>query len=66
MLQFYRKLSSTAAVDFPHSEGGLFSPSVQFEGGDAMYITYEELMLFCTFVVALISLVVKIYDDKKR
>ncbi len=31
-----------------------------------MYITYEELMLFCTFVVALISLVVKIYDDKKR
>ncbi len=31
-----------------------------------MYITYEELMLFCTFVVALVSLIVKIYDDKKR
>ena len=31
-----------------------------------MYITYEELMLFCTFIVALISLIVKIYNDKKR
>lgn len=36
------------------------------EGGDAMYITYEELMLFCTFIVTLISLIVKIYNDKKR
>lgn len=31
-----------------------------------MYITCEELMLFCTFIVALISLIVKIYNDKKR
>lgn len=31
-----------------------------------MYITREEPILFSTFVVALISLVVKIYGDKKR
>ena len=31
-----------------------------------MYITCEELILFSTFVVALISLVVKIYGEKKR
>ena len=58
--QARRRLTSLAPRE------GLFSPSISVEGGDAMYITYEELMLFCTFVVALISLVVKIYDDKKR
>ena len=31
-----------------------------------MYITYEELMLFCTFIVTLISLIVKTYNDKQR
>ena len=31
-----------------------------------MYITYEELMLFCTFIVSLISLIVKIYSEKKK
>lgn len=62
---FFRKLSSTAAIDFPLSEGGLFLPQYT-EGGDAMYITCEELMLFCTFIVTLISLIVKIYNDKKR
>ena len=31
-----------------------------------MYITCEELMLSCTFIVTLISLIVKIYNDKKR
>ena len=31
-----------------------------------MYITYEELMLCCTFIVALISLIVKIYSEKKK
>lgn len=28
-------------------------------------ITYEEFFLFCTFVVALISLLYQIFKDKK-
>ena len=33
--------------------------------GDAM-ITYQDLFLFCTFIVALISLIYQILKDKRK
>ena len=43
---------------------GLQSPSDERKEGDAM-ITYQDFFLFCTFVVALISLLVQIFKGKK-
>ena len=31
-----------------------------------MYITWETLFLFCSIIIALISLVINIYNNKKR
>ena len=31
-----------------------------------MYVTWELLFLFCTLMVAVISLVIRIYDNKKK
>lgn len=54
------------------AKGGL--PSCFFGGCKALQtkerralpmITYEEFFLFCTFVVALISLLYQIFKDKK-
>lgn len=36
------------------------------EGGDAMYITWEALFLFCSLIIAIISLVIDICNNKKR
>ena len=32
----------------------------------AMYVTYQDLLLFCTFIVALISLIYQILRDKRK
>ncbi|MCX4315391.1 MAG: putative holin-like toxin [Lachnospiraceae bacterium] len=31
-----------------------------------MYVTYQDLLLFCTFIVALISLLYQILKDKRK
>ena len=44
--------------------GGFKSPPDERKGGDAM-ITYQDFFLFCTFVVALISLIYQIFKGRK-
>ncbi|MCX4316175.1 MAG: putative holin-like toxin [Lachnospiraceae bacterium] len=31
-----------------------------------MYVTYQDLLLFCTFIVALVGLCYKIFKDKRK
>ena len=44
--------------------GGANPPDERKEG-DTM-ITYQDLFLFCTFIVALISLIYQIFKDKRK
>ncbi len=48
-----------------YSFGGYESPSDERKEGDAM-ITYQDFFLFCTFIVALISLLYQIFKDKRK
>ena len=58
-----------------HRAKGGFTPLVFSEGsssppderkeGDTMYVTYQNFFLFCTFIVALISLLYQIFKGKK-
>jgi len=58
-----------------HRAKGGFTPLVFSEGsssppderkeGDTM-ITYQDFFLFCTFIVALISLLYQIFKDKRK
>lgn len=45
--------------------GGYKSPPDERKEGDTM-ITYQDLFLFCTFIVALISLLYQIFKDKRK
>lgn len=49
-------------------EGGFLSETPSARGGGVMVLTYEQLMLFCMFVLALLSFLNDIYknNDKKR
>ncbi|MDE6639700.1 MAG: putative holin-like toxin [Acetatifactor sp.] len=49
---------------FTLSFGGANPPDERKEG-DTM-ITYQDLFLFCTFIVALISLIYQIFKDKRK
>lgn len=41
--------------------------TLQTEGKEGMaMITYQDFFLFCTFVVALISLIYQIFKDRKK
>ncbi len=44
---------------------GSSSPPDERKEGDAM-ITYQDFFLFCTFLVALISLLYQIFKGKKK
>ncbi len=44
--------------------GGYYSPLDERKEGDTM-ITYQDFFLFCTFLVALISLFYQIFKGKK-
>jgi len=45
--------------------GGFHSPPDERKEGDTMYVTYQDLFLFCTFIVALISPLCQIFKGKK-
>ena len=45
--------------------GGYESPPDERKEGDTM-ITYQDFFLFCTFIVALISLLYQIFKDKRK
>ena len=47
------------------SFGGYESPPDERKEGDTM-ITYQDFFLFCTFIVALISLLYQIFKDKRK
>ena len=47
------------------SLGGYESPPDERKEGDTM-ITYQDFFLFCTFIVALISLLYQIFKDKRK
>ncbi len=44
--------------------GGCKSPPGERKEGDTI-ITYQDFFLFCTFIVALISLLYQIFKDKR-
>ena len=43
-----------------------FLPPGSPDGGDLMYVTWEVLFLFGTFVIGLIKLVLDISNNKKK
>ncbi len=45
--------------------GGHKCPPDERKEGDAV-ITYQDFFLFCTFIVALISLIYQIFKDKRK
>lgn len=45
--------------------GGYECPPDERKEGDAV-ITYQDFFLFCTFIVALISLIYQIFKDKRK
>jgi hypothetical protein len=46
-------------------EGGLLAPSVLWKGGEDL-VTYSDMFLFCTLIVSVISLMLQIYNSKKK
>ena len=44
---------------------GIKSPPDKRKEGDAM-VTYQDLFLFCTFIVALINLLYQIFKGKRK
>jgi hypothetical protein len=46
-------------------EGGLLAPSVLWKGGEDL-VTYSDMFLFCTLIVSVISLMLPIYNSKKK
>lgn len=49
---------------FPFFYGGEYPPDERKEG-DAM-VTYQDLFLFCTFIVALTNLLYQIFKGKRK
>ena len=41
-------------------------PPDERKEGDTMYVTYQDLLLFCTFIVALVGLCYEIFKDKRK
>ena len=58
-----KTIEPKAALSLFFSEGSSSPPDERKEG-DAM-ITYQDFFLFCTFIVALISLLYQIFKGKK-
>ncbi|MCI8931004.1 MAG: hypothetical protein HFI00_09490 [Lachnospiraceae bacterium] len=59
MLRAWETIESAAALFF-----GGNNPSDERKEGDTM-VTYQDFFLFCTFVIALISLLFQIFKGKK-
>ena len=61
--------TSTPVGGFPRIFSGViyfFCPQSQREGVSVMDATWEEIFQFCTFVVAVISLVLQANGNKKK
>ena len=52
---------------FPRSEGSelSFSPFKTMRGGDTMYVTWEELLLLLSAIIALLNYIRNIHNKKK-
>ena len=44
----------------------LFAPSDRKKGGQWIMVTYSDMFQFCMLIVAVISLVVKVCNSKKK
>ncbi len=64
ILHAWKTIEPKAALPFLFYAEGSSSPPDERKEGDAM-ITYQDLFLFCTFIVALISLLYQIFRGKK-
>lgn len=68
-LSIYDILSVRGAIEprknfnFPFGGGNGLYKSIKW--GDEM-VTYQDLFLFCTFIIALISLLYQIFNDKRK
>lgn len=68
-LSIYDILSARDAIEprkkfnFPFGDGNGLCKSIKL--GDEM-VTYQDLFLFCTFIIALISLLYQIFNDKRK
>ena len=60
-----KTIEPKAALPLLYFAEGSSSPPNERKEGDAM-ITYQDFFLFCTFIVALISLLYQIFKDKRK
>ena len=61
----WETIEPKAALPLLFFAEGSSSPPDERKEGDAM-ITYQDFFLFCTFIVALISLLYQIFKDKRK
>jgi len=64
ILHAWETIEPKAALPLLHFAEGSSSPPDKRKEGDTM-ITYQDFFLFCTFIVALISLLYQIFKGKK-
>ena len=60
-----KTIEPKAALLLLYFAEGSSSPPDERKEGDTMYVTYQNFFLFCTFIVALISLLYQIFKGKK-
>ena len=46
--------------------GGAYNPPAERKEGDAMYVTYQDLIQIGILVVALVNLIYQIFKEKKK
>ncbi len=64
ILHSWETIEPKAALPLLYFAEGSNSPPDERKEGDTM-ITYQDFFLFCTFIVALISLLYQIFKGKK-
>jgi hypothetical protein len=65
ILHSWETIEPKAALPFFFSEGSSSPPDERKEG-DAMYVTYQDLIQIGILVVALANLIYQVYKGKKK
>ena len=61
-----KTIEPKAALSFLNFNGGYNSPPDERKEGDAMYVTYQDLIQIGILIVALVHLIYQIYKGKKK
>ena len=66
ILHSWETIEPKAALPLLYFAEGLSSPPDERKEGDAMYVTYQDLIQIGILVVALANLIYQIYKGKKK